>query len=267
MIYASELVALFRQALEEEWGYIWGKSGQVWTQANQDAATREMTVKYGQRHVGKRVADCSGLFVWAYKVLGAYIYHGSNTIFNKYTTITGAVSGLSTLRPGSAVFMVNDGRRTHIGLYVGGGKVIEAQGTMTGVVESTLDVWDEWGELSDVNYDMGVDNVETTFKTLRKGDTGEQVKVLQRKLIAAGYTVGSKGADGVFGTMTHAAVLTFQNEHDLPADGIVGPVTWAAINGTPETDSEPLLTREEVLLDALEAIKAIVEDALNGHLS
>lgn len=33
MIKAIDLVLLFLQALAEGWGYIWGKSGQVWTQA------------------------------------------------------------------------------------------------------------------------------------------------------------------------------------------------------------------------------------------
>ena len=73
MIGAKDLCVLFAQALDERWGYIWGRSGQVWTQANQDAATRDMTVKYGAKWIGKRVADCSGLFVWAYKQRGEKI--------------------------------------------------------------------------------------------------------------------------------------------------------------------------------------------------
>ena len=32
--------------------------------------------------------------------------------------------------------------------------------------------------------------------------------------------------DGVFGTETHNAVAHFQKQHDLIADGIVGPITW-----------------------------------------
>ena len=69
---AAEVVALFRRALAEKWGYIWGGTGQVHTQRAQDSATRAQTIRYGQQWVGRRVADCSGLFWWAYKQLGGY---------------------------------------------------------------------------------------------------------------------------------------------------------------------------------------------------
>ena len=45
MIKAADLIAKFQYALDEKWGYIWGKSGQLWTQKDQNAASREMTVK------------------------------------------------------------------------------------------------------------------------------------------------------------------------------------------------------------------------------
>ena len=32
--------------------------------------------------------------------------------------------------------------------------------------------------------------------------------------------------DGMFGTVTHNAVVHFQKQHGLVADGIVGPITW-----------------------------------------
>lgn len=269
MIKASAIISLFRQAEAEEWGYIWGQSGNVWTQANQDAATREKTVLYGQQHVGKRVADCSGLFVWAFGELGGYIYHGSNTIFNDYCTKTGALGGMTTLRPGSAVFMVTEGRRTHIGLYVGNGVVIEAQGTKTGVVESPINMWEEWGELTGVEYDTDPETFETDFATLRKGDKGELVKVLQKKLQQAGSTVK---VDGIFGANTLSFVLAFQRAQGLTPDGIVGKKTWAALNGETEKDEPsdihtPGMTRENILREALEAIRAIVGDALHGDLS
>lgn len=120
-ISAKDLCSAFRQAYAEHWGYIWGEAGDVWTRANQDAATREATVEYGSRWIGRRVADCSGLFVWAYKQHGEEIYHGSNTIFDKHTSKTGPLYGEVEIMPGTAVFQVSNGRRTHIGLYVGGG--------------------------------------------------------------------------------------------------------------------------------------------------
>lgn len=251
-IKASDLIALFRQAREERWGYIWGEAGGVWTQAEQDAATRDMTVRYGQKWVGKRVADCSGLFRWAANELGAYIYHGSNTMWNTYTNPAhrGAVGGRMEIYPGTAVYQNTDGKRTHVGMYVGVGKygvdtVIEAQGTRTGVVESQLSAWDEWGELLvkiggemvKVDYDLPPNIIDILPRTMRKGDSGEDVKALQEALLRAGYDLGSYGADGKYGSETLSAVRAFQYDHGLKADGIAGPLTLNALRQT--EDDEP----------------------------
>lgn len=248
-IKASDLIEKFQQVLAEKWGYIWGKSGQVWTQASQDAATRDMTVRYGKKWVGRKVADCSGLFVWAYKQLGASIYHGSNTIWKKYTTSRkGKVSDLTTIRPGTAVFQYreSDGNRHHIGLYIGGGMCIEAKGTAYGVVRSELAQWDEYGELSDVDYTgMPEEPVTQTRRMLRKGSTGADVEYLQLLLKAEGYDIGKSGPkgdgiDGKFGSETLSAVRAYQSDHDLNPDGIVGPMTWAELeyDGPNEGDQE-----------------------------
>jgi murein L,D-transpeptidase YcbB/YkuD len=37
------------------------------------------------------------------------------------------------------------------------------------------------------------------------------------------------GIDGVFGSKTQDAVKSFQQGNNLTADGIVGPLTWAAL--------------------------------------
>lgn len=238
MISAKALRDAFQQALSEEWGYIWGTRGQTWTQASQNKATRAMTVKYGAKWIGRRVADCSGLFVWAYKLHNESIYHGSNTIFNKYCSETGPVAGTVKIRVGTAVFQNTEGTRGHIGLYIGGGMCIEAKGTPHGVVSSPLAVWDEWGTLSDVDYTGEL--LETfgivPLDTLQKGSKGELVKYLQRALAEAGYDVGK--IDGIFGSETLSAVRAFQYDHNLTPDGKVGKLTWAAIKALVD-DDEP----------------------------
>ena len=148
MIEPNDLIDKFKKALAEKWGYIINKAGDIWTQSDQNAAEAnykkgnenlEMTAKYGKQWVGKRVADCSGLFYWAFKQCGGYMYHGSNTMWSKYTTKKGELSsGKRTdgekLKPGTAVFKVKGTDYYHVGLYIGDNKVIEAQCTRTGVV-------------------------------------------------------------------------------------------------------------------------------------
>jgi putative chitinase len=63
---------------------------------------------------------------------------------------------------------------------------------------------------------------------LQLGSTGDSVTALQQALLAAGFSPGS--IDGNFGPGTQAAVLAFQRNDQLTADGIVGPVTANALN-------------------------------------
>ncbi len=265
MIRPADLIARFRQALDEGWGYIWGRSGQIWTEASQKAATRPMTVKHGSKWIGKRVADCSGLFVWAFKSLGESIYHGSNTIWNRYCSAKGTITQGMTMKPGTAVFLNKNGNRHHIGLFVGENTVIEARGTAYGVTTSALSRWDEWGELRAVSYSD--EKGEAVEMTIRKGSTGEVVTALQTRLIALGYALD---ADGIFGQKTENAVKMFQASRGLTADGICGPNTWAAL-GTdgnarkqPETgDSD---ASEAVTLQIPRVEAEALKTALNGFL-
>lgn len=69
----------------------------------------------------------------------------------------------------------------------------------------------------------------TDLPTLRKGAKGEYVTLLQTKLVSKGYSVGSYGIDGDFGSGTLAAVKAFQKDHGLTVDGVVGKNTWKAL--------------------------------------
>ena len=64
-------------------------------------------------------------------------------------------------------------------------------------------------------------------RTLRRGDTGEDVRQLQELLRRAGHDPGP--GDGRFGTTTHTAVVAFQRAQGLEPDGAVGPMTRAAL--------------------------------------
>ena len=63
--------------------------------------------------------------------------------------------------------------------------------------------------------------------TLRYGSRGDEVTLLQRRLQTCGFTLA---ADGIFGPVTREAVRSYQTLRGLTVDGIVGPLTWAALD-------------------------------------
>lgn len=63
--------------------------------------------------------------------------------------------------------------------------------------------------------------------TLRFGDRGNSVRILQRLLVTKRYPIS---IDGDFGVLTETAVKAFQSRRGLRADGIVGPRTWRALS-------------------------------------
>jgi Putative peptidoglycan binding domain len=69
--------------------------------------------------------------------------------------------------------------------------------------------------------------VRVPTTTLKSGDTGAQVKLLQRALVALGYSPGTP--DGSFGPATKQALIAFQTAQGLTADGVAGPKTLAAL--------------------------------------
>ena len=178
-ITAVDLIAKFQYALDNNWGYVLGAWHTMWTQALQNQKVQYMINNYGSnwkttgkgdkqyynalncgKWIGHWVTDCSGLFYWAFKELGGYMYHGSNTMWKSYCTdkgklVNGKRDDGQELKPGSAVFVCKDNsNRSHVGLYIGNGKVIEAAGQSSGVCTSDLTnkKWAEWAELKGVDY-------------------------------------------------------------------------------------------------------------------
>jgi murein L,D-transpeptidase YcbB/YkuD len=69
---------------------------------------------------------------------------------------------------------------------------------------------------------------------LKSGSVGEDVKKLQQML---NIRIGSAQqtplvVDGHFGALTEQRVISFQREHKLTADGVVGPDTWKALEAS-----------------------------------
>ena len=258
MITVQALIDKFRQALSENWGYIWGTAGEKWTAAKQKElektkdADRAQGREYGSKWIGHTVADCSGLFSWAFKQLGGYMYHGSDTMYRKYCVNKGELrkgkrTDCGTLKPGTAVFVWNGKKYSHVGLFVGDGTVIEAMGTINGVTTTrvTAGKWTHWGELVGIDYVNtgkeassnvistgaagGVEKSPSGQPTLRRGSKGDAIRELQTMLDKLGYDLGPCGIDGDFGKATEAAVRSFQSDHRLAVDGIAGPATYGEL--------------------------------------
>jgi hypothetical protein len=79
-------------------------------------------------------------------------------------------------------------------------------------------------------------------RALRKNDPRPAlVQTLQRRLDEVGC--GPLEPDGVFGADTESAVKLFQTRRNVLADGVVGPLTWAALfDDTPVPSVQPTTT-------------------------
>ena len=71
----------------------------------------------------------------------------------------------------------------------------------------------------------------TEFVGMKTGARGDNVKVLQRALIAAGISVRG-GADGVFGPMTAAALTSYQQANGIATTGVVDEVVVSKLKLT-----------------------------------
>ncbi len=75
--------------------------------------------------------------------------------------------------------------------------------------------------------DEAVTAVVAEAAVLRQGSRGGEVKEVQRRLKQWGYYKGA--VDGIFGSATKQAVISFQKKNGLTADGIVGKATYKAL--------------------------------------
>jgi len=254
-------------------GYIFGQQGQEWTAAKQKSIEQNKkddpnyaeSIKYGKQWIGHQVWDCSGLTRQGAKVAGADIHHGSNSTYLYDCAQKGVLTDGLKLPVGAFVFVFRkkDGIRSHIGVVTGDNEVTEASCARLGVIKSQLyqGKWDEWGLCKGVEFDF-VPGVDPDYRTtLRKGDSGTYVTLMQELLIQRGYSCGSYGADGKFGNATLAALTAFQRDNGLQPDGICGKATWAALEGS-EPTKKYTATVPHLTLAQAEEIRAIYPDAI-----
>ncbi|MBD1910104.1 MULTISPECIES: peptidoglycan-binding protein [unclassified Leptolyngbya] len=91
-----------------------------------------------------------------------------------------------------------------------------------------------WAALQPASSDTANDNL------LQVGDSGIAISDLQSRLSSLGYYQGA--IDGVFGSLTEAAVIAFQQAQGLNPDGVVGASTQDALSQTAVAAQPPIST-------------------------
>ncbi len=222
---------------KERFGYVLSGQGEIyskelaekWGNAKRANKSKSYFVNTCKHWFGRRVVDCSGMIVEAFRAVEPKF--GDKTadyFYNSYCTERGNIKTLPELQ-GVVVW-----KKGHIGVYIGGGLVIEARGYKYGVVVSELSTqnWVNWGKLKDVLY-TEQPKAKPIFNRLLKYNKnmmrGNDVQALQTLLTAAGQAPGA--ADGIFGKKTLSAVKSFQRAKKLTVDGIAGENTITALGG------------------------------------
>lgn len=121
---------------------------------------------------------------------------------------------------------------SHTGVYIGDGVTIDSRGHKDGTVLARVEdyPWTHWAILRGMECPEGLPLIKDR-KTVRQGSRNNDVRELQRLLRVVGYDLE---IDGRFGQQTKEAVLSFQGSEGLERDGIVGPMTWAALDAAAE---------------------------------
>lgn len=185
--------------------------------------------KYYPHEERTDINDCQGFVKMLHKAVGITLSGGGCTSMwndNRNWSEKGVISDMPKDKV-CCVFQWNSKKKNmqHIGEYIGNGQIIHCS-TEVKYGKTTDKAWTHYAIPK--GLDGGVIPVE--FPTLRKGSKGEYVTLLQTKLTQQGYDLSPYGADGSFGNKTLEVVKQFQTDHGLKADGIVGSMTWAALN-------------------------------------
>lgn len=135
------------------YGTFGNKASRALYNQKRDQYPKYYTWDYSSKYDGQRVHDCAGLikgYLWSATPTSAPKYDAATdygaTAFYQHCNLKGAISTFDKV-PGRLVFKGKPSKMTHVGVYVGDGKIIEAKGHKYGVIMSTLDsTWDYWGQ-------------------------------------------------------------------------------------------------------------------------
>lgn len=219
------LVSFVKAALKDGCGYVYGATGQTCTKAFLDQQAGRYPAsnqaggqmrKIGEKWLGKRVVDCSGLvkyYLWADNYgenIKVYDINQDTGMSYGKARVKGPISTLPET-PGMLLYMPG-----HVGVYIGGGEVIEARGTAEGVVKTKLQGrgWTNWWECPFIEY----------VKEEQKPDSGD-IKVGDKVRVKSGAKTydGGNLASFVYNTV----YTVIEAKGDRVVIGLNGVVTAA----------------------------------------
>lgn len=156
----------------------------------------------------------------------------------------------------------------HVAVYVGNGQLAQASIDERGCASGgqTGDQSNETNVKAYYNYPWNAylrytGDQSTTYTSPTDYNPNQYstdyVKNIQTLLVAAGYSVGSSGIDGILGADTFNAVKDFQKANGLDVDGIPGPDTLAKLQSASSTK-----TYRDI--KALQAAVGAVQDNVAG---
>lgn len=258
---AKAFAAFLKQRAQAKDGYIMGATGQnprkwsrsSWWFTQYSGSQRTQALQW--RETAERVWDCNGMAEGYYRdVTGVDINTRARYNYSGWCGVKGKGSIPVKYRvPGAAVFKGSP--ISHVGFLVepvtegkpeGDWWVVEARGVAHGVVRTKLSArgWTKWG-LMDKYFDYtdaqeAPEPLALGERILKNGSEGDDVRELQTLLISLGYDCGRWGADGDYGDATELAVMAFQKNAGLDADGTYGPETHAALMKTLAEADKPV---------------------------
>ena len=149
--------------LRSKQGQYGGRMGNGYYQLNGDYAMGKCAKWLGKAVAPKkspfagpvRVQDCSNFLQDVRRELGQAVASASADMLWKQCKVRGKLATMPRT-PGVLVFSVNNqGVMHHVGLYIGGGKVVESANVVSGVVISGLPGgWEHWGYANFLDYDL-----------------------------------------------------------------------------------------------------------------
>ena len=159
-----DLVKWAENAADKGWGYVYGTYGTVLDNSLLDSKITQYPDEVGANEqfirdnwLWKRTADCVGLikgYAWydaetqkTLLVSNGMPDIGADTMYENATE----KGGIDTIPEVLGLAVWKEG---HIGVYIGGGKVVEAYGTTTGVIYSELadGGWTHWLKIPYISY-------------------------------------------------------------------------------------------------------------------